>query len=157
VVEHPESHLVRKTFVLRKMDLPPEIFMTKRSLLRWFALSFGLISEKESRSTVIEVLDVLFSSIISKKQNPSTFDLQQAFLEKTGKKISEKLMRYHLNRLIKLNLIYRKLNRYYVNNNPYAEAGNLKESFSYWIKNPINEAMVDLENVLEKIQEGYKK
>ncbi len=157
MVEHPESQLVRKTFVLRKMDLPPEIFMTKRSLLRWFALSFGLISEKESRSTVIEVLDVLFSALISKKQNPSTFDLQQAFLEKTGKKISEKLMRYHLNRLIKLNLIYRKLNRYYVNNNPYAEAGNLKESFSYWIKNPINEAMVDLENVLEKIQEGYKK
>lgn len=157
MVEHPEAHLVRKTFILRKMDLPPEVLMTKRSLLRWFALSFGLISEKESRSTVIDVLDVLFAALISKKINPSTIDLQNAFFEKTSKKISEKLMRYHLNRLIKMNLLHRKRNKYYINNNPYAETGNLKESFSYWIKNPINEAMTDLENVLEKMQQNYTK
>ena len=69
----PESELVRKTFILKKMDLPPSVQLTKRSLIRWFALSFGLISEKESRDTVLNVLDALFHFLLYKKQNPSTF------------------------------------------------------------------------------------
>ena len=41
--ELPEAGLVRKTITLREMDLPPEVKLTKKSLLRWFALSTGLI------------------------------------------------------------------------------------------------------------------
>jgi hypothetical protein len=45
IMRHPESDFVRKTFTFRRMDLPPQVLLTKKSLLRWIALSMGLISE----------------------------------------------------------------------------------------------------------------
>ena len=155
--EFPESNLVRKTFIVRQMDLPPSVKLTKRSLLRWFALSFGLISSGESRSTVLLVLDALFSLLLTSKENPSTTDIQAFIKEKFQKKISEKLIRYHLNRLIDSGLVVRRKARYFINNNPYAEPNNLKESFVHWFKTPANTAMVDIENVLVSLSEAYKK
>src|SRR3989338_6446711 len=93
----PESEYVRKTFTIRQMDFPPEVSLTKRSLVRWFALSFGLISEKESRSTILDVLDALFSLQLSKKASPTTSELL-AHLRESQKKIDEKLLRYHVKR-----------------------------------------------------------
>ncbi len=155
-MEHPEASLVRKTFVFRQMDLPPSIVMTKRSLLRWFALSFGLISGGESRATVLNVLDALFYFLLSKKLAPSTLDIQQFLAEKYQQKVSEKLIRYHLNRLIELELLVRKNRKYSFNNHPYSEPHSLKDSFSHWIKQPVNNSMNDIEKVLEKIVESYK-
>ncbi len=155
--EFPESALVRKTFIIRQMDLPPSVKLTKRSLLRWFALSFGLISSGESRNTVLLVLDALFFLLLTSKSNPSTTDIQACIKEKHQKKISEKLIRYHLNRLIESGLLVRRKARYFINNNPYAEPNNLKESFSHWFKQPANTAMGDIENVLTHLSEAYKK
>ena len=154
--EFPESSLVRNSFTIRKMDLPPSVQLTKRSLLRWFALSFGLISEKESRSTVLSVLDALFYYLLAQQQNPSTIDLQNYIFEKKEKKISEKLIRYHLKKLIDINLLLRKSNRYYFNAPPYAEP-SLKESFSHWVKEPINSSLTDIETILLKINDNYQK
>ena len=152
----PESDLIRKTFTFRKMDLPPSVELTKRSMLRWFALSFGLISEQESRDTVLHVLDALFYFLLSKDRNPSTLDVQAYIAEKHSKKISEKLLRYHLNKLIVLELVSRKSNRYYLNNSPYAEPG-INESFKHWVKQPVNQTMDDIEAVLSKLADSYKK
>ncbi len=153
----PEAGLVRKSFTLRKMDLPPSVELTKRSMLRWFALSFGLISEQESRDTVFNVLDALFHFLLSKKQNPSTLDIQAYIDEKYHKKVSEKLLRYHVNKLIATELLQRKSNRYFLNNSPHAEPNMLVESFKHWVKAPVNETMDDVEKVLFKISESYKK
>jgi len=153
----PEAELVRKTFTIKKMDLPPSVQLTKRSLLRWFALSFGLLSGNESRDTVLNVLDALFHFLFEKKQNPSTLDLQAYIDGKFHRKISEKLLRYHLNRLIALELLQRKSNKYCLNNSPYGEPNNLVESFNYWVKKPVNEAMDDIAKVLSKIADSYGK
>ena len=157
MAEFPESELVRKTFILKKMDLPPSVQLTKRSLIRWFALSFGLISEKESRDTVLNVLDALFHFLLAKKQNPSTLDIQAYIDGKYHQKISEKLLRYHLNRLIAIELLQRKQNRYFLNNSPVSEPNNLVESFNFWVKKPVNESLNDIEKVLGKISNSYKK
>ncbi len=153
----PEAGLVRKTFTIKKMDLPPSIQLTKRSLLRWFALSFGLLSEQESRGTILNVLDALFHFLLNKKHNPTTLEIQAYIDKKYHKKISEKLLRYHLNKLIALDLLQRKSNRYFLNNNPYAEPNTLQESFNYWVKQPVNSAMDDIVTVLAKIADSYKK
>ncbi len=153
----PEAGLVRKTFVIKKMDLPPSVQLTKRSLLRWFALSFGLLSEQESRDTALNVLDALFHFLLAKKQRPTTAELQAYIDSRYHKKISEKLLRYHLNKLIDLELLQRKSNRYFINNSPYAEPDSLQESFSYWIKQPANAAMDDIAKVLAKLSDSYKK
>ncbi|MBI4052536.1 MAG: hypothetical protein HY394_00685 [Candidatus Diapherotrites archaeon] len=153
--EFPESALVRNSFTFRKMDLPPEVLLTKRSLLRWFCLSFGLISEKESRSTVLEVVDVLFDFLLAKKASPSTGDIQLEIKLRYNKEISEKLLRYHVNRLIDAGIVVRKKAKYHINNSPYGEQQNLKESFSHWVKKPVNETMDDIENVIAKLAESY--
>ncbi|MBN1941155.1 MAG: hypothetical protein JW772_03155 [Candidatus Diapherotrites archaeon] len=155
--EFPESGLVRKSYVIRQMDLPPSVKLTKRSLLRWFALSFGLISSGESRSTVLLVLEALFTLLLTSKKNPSTIEIQSFIKEKFQKKISEKLIRYHLNRLIDSGLLVRRKARYYLNNNPYAEPDNLHESFNHWIKQPVNNSMNDISEVLMKLTDAYRK
>jgi len=139
------------------MDLPPSVQLTKRSLLRWFALSFGLLSERETRDTVLNVLDALFHFLLAKKQNPTTLELQAYIGDKFHKKTGEKLLRYHLNRLIALELLQRKHNRYFLNNSPYSEPNSLVESFNHWIKKPVNESLDDIEKVLSKISTAYGK
>ena len=37
----PEAELVRSEFVIRQLDMPPSISLTKKSLLRWVALSLA--------------------------------------------------------------------------------------------------------------------
>lgn len=155
-VSFPESSFVRNTFTIRKMDLPPSVQMTKRSMLRWFALSFGLLSEQESRATVLDVLDALFYFLMNKQQNPSTKDIQTFILDKTNKTVSEKLIRYHLRRLMEVNILLRKSNRYHFNNSPTAEPNNLKESFSHWIKTPVNESLSSIEGMIDKISDSYR-
>ena len=139
------------------MDLPPSVQLTKRSMLRWFALSFGLISEQESRDTVLNVLDALFYLLITKKQSPTTLEIQAYISTKFHKNVSEKLLRYHLNRLIALELLQRKSNKYSLNNSPYAEPNNVVESFNHWVKQPANSAMDDIAKVLAKLADSYKK
>ncbi len=157
MAEFPESGLVRKTFTIRQMDLPPDVKLTRRSMLRWFALSFGLISEKESRDTVLNVLDALFSFLLEKHRAPSTKEIQKFISEKFQKRVSEKLLRYHLNKMIELGLIVRKKNKYELNHAPEGERGNISESFSYWIKMPINNSIENISSVLEQLKQSYGK
>ncbi|MFH1256380.1 MAG: hypothetical protein V1494_03740 [Candidatus Diapherotrites archaeon] len=154
--EFPESGLVRRTFIVREMDLPPNVLMTKRSLLRWFALASGMISEKESRSTVLDVIDSLLYFQFSKKKNPTTLEIQSYIKEKTRKAISEKLIRYHLRRLIDQNILLRKQKKYYFNPAPNAEPFDLKQSFNFWVKEHINKSFINLETVIEKLSDSYK-
>jgi len=155
--EFPESELVRRTFIIREMDLPPQVQLTRRSMLRWFALSFGLISEKESRSTVLEVLDALFHFQFQKRSDPTALEVIKYIKEKHSKVVSEKLLRYHLNRLIQLNLLQRKANHYSFNPSPYAERKDFKACFNYWVREHLEKSLKDLEFVAGKLQENYSK
>jgi len=155
--EFPESSLVRGVFVIREMDLPPQVLLTKRSLLRWFALASGLISEQESRSTVLEVLDALFYFQFQKRVDPTALEVIKYIREKHSKKVSEKLLRYHLNKLIALNLLRRKTRKYSFNPSPYAERKDLKASYNYWVREHLEKSLKDLEFAIGRLQESYSK
>jgi len=156
-VRHPESELVRKSFTFRKMDLPPQVLLTKKSLLRWTALSLGLISENESRSTLIEILDVFFFLVFSKKEKPSSKQIK-AFLEKNRSvHVSEKLVRYHLNRLCELGFISHEKGAYSLNPAPDAERDDLSAAFSYWYKRELEDSVSGLGKALSKLQSAYEK
>lgn len=157
VLEFPESALVRRSFIIREMDLPPAVQLTKRSLLRWFALAFGLISEKESRSTVLEVLDALFYLQLSKAIQPTVLEIQAFIKAKHKKEVSEKLLHYHLNRLIELNLVLRKKKKYFFNPSPYAEKTDLQAAFNYWVREHLDKSLKDLEFVVGKLASNYSK
>ncbi len=153
--EFPEAGLVRKTFTIRKMDFPPEVASTKRSLLRWFALSFGLISEKESRSTILDVLDGIFYFQLSKKYAPTTLELLSHFKE-SGKKIDEKLLRYHLKRLIDVGLLERRKGKLSFSVAPDAEKIDVVRGFSHNVASPIRESVEAIGVALEKISGKYR-
>lgn len=157
MVEMPESGLVRRTFTIREMDLPPEVKLTKRSLLRWFALSSGFISEKESRQTVLDILDALFYFQLELKDAPTTIDIQEHLKKKTGKTVSEKLIRYHLNRLIELNFLQRKKTKYCFNNAPESDKNDLRASFNHWVSKDILKTVNYIETVLDQLASHYKK
>lgn len=152
----PEAELVRKTYILREMDFPPTIKLTKRSCLRWFALSFGLISEKETRTTMLDVLDALLYYQVSKKHTPTTQEIQSFIAEKTGEKVSEKLLRYHLKRLLDLHFIKRQRKKYSFNPSPNSEKDDVIASFNFWISNHLQKHCTTIEGALGELTQLYK-
>ncbi len=155
-MEFPEAGLIRKTIVLRKLDLPPSVLLTKRSLLRWLALSFGLMSEKESRTTLLEILDALFYFLFKRKVNPSSAEIKKYLENEKHINISERLVRYHLNKLIELGVIARRNACYYINPAPNAEREDLVASADYYIKKEVEEWSNQVKQALEKFLEFYK-
>lgn len=154
----PESSLIRRTFTLREIDLPPQVSLTKRSLIRWFALAFGLISPNESRDSVLDVLDALFYFQFQRKIDPTVDDFPKYWKEKNAKEIiSEKLLRYHLNRLVKLNVLVRKNKHFRLNPAPYADQSSFAESFKHWVRESVEKSLKDLEWSCQKLQEMYSK
>lgn len=153
--EFPETGFIRRTYTVREMDFPPEVKLTKKSLLRWFALASGLISGKESRTTALDVLDALFYFQLKKKVNPTTLDIQKLIKDKKGKEVSEKLIRYHLNKLIEINFLRRKKNKYLFNNAPEAEPKDLKASYNHWITEHVSRTLKNTEKVLEQLSKKY--
>ncbi len=151
----PEADYVRKTFTIRKMDFPPEVALTKRSLLRWFALSFGLLSTNESRSTILDVLDGFFQFQVSKRHSPTTYELLSQ-LKEQGKKIDEKLLRYHLKRLIDVGLVERRKGKLSFVSAPDADQNDLVRGFNHHIGTPVNESVQGISTALEKLSEKYK-
>ncbi|HIP74157.1 MAG TPA: hypothetical protein EYH14_00700 [Euryarchaeota archaeon] len=100
---HPEAALVRREWVVRLLDLPPELLNRRRQLLRWVALSLGLISPGDERDAVIDVLDALFHYVHGRGVEPSA---QQVLVfvnrrrqERGEKPVVLEAVRYHLRRL----------------------------------------------------------
>jgi len=154
----PEAELIRKEYVIRQIDFPESVALTKKSLLRWCCLSLGLISPKETRDKGFLVFDALFTYLFTKKTTPSTLDIKSFIKEKNNVEMSEKLVRYHLNRVIDLGLIIRDGTHYKVNPSPSSEQReSLKESFLAWSKKNIETEMDKISLALEKMQKSYEK
>jgi hypothetical protein len=154
----PEAEYIRKEFVVRQMDLPDSVKLTRKSLLRWCCLSLGLISPNESRDKALLVYDALFVYLFKKKTSPTTLDIQAVIKEKSSVEMSEKLIRYHLNRLIDLGIIVRDKTKYRINPSPDSEKrGSISESFTAWVKEPAEKDLSKISFSLESLQNLYAK
>jgi len=153
----PEAELVRKEFLLRQLDMPPSVGLTKKSILRWVALSLGLISKNETRDKGFLALDALFYFLFTKKREPTTLDIQARIKDKNKIEMSEKLIRYHLNRVIELGIIKRNGLKYKVNSAPSSEKrDSLKESFEHWFVQDLIKQSAEISKALEKMQKSYE-
>ena len=153
----PEAELIRREFILRQIDFGSSVTLTKKSLLRWCCLSLGLISANETRDKGFLVFDALFTHLFTKKQAPTTLELRDFIKEKNTVDMSEKLIRYHLNRLIELGVIRRDGLTYTINPSPTSDSRNsLKESFNAWAKKQIEEELKTIADALEKLQKSYE-
>lgn len=153
----PEAELIRKEIILRQMDLPSSVMLTKKSLLRWCCLSLGLISPKETRDKGFLVFDALFTFLFTKKQSPTTLDIKAYIMEKNSVDMSEKLIRYHLNRVIELGFVRRDGLVYKINPSPSSEQrDSIKEAFNAWTKKILEEESKKISDAMEKLQKSYE-
>ena len=103
-MELPEAKLIRSEVLLRDMQLTDDVKMARKSLVRWLALSLGLITPKESRQSVLQLLEALLFYHLKENREPNYQDIQD-FLKTQNVEMNEKTVRYHLTQLKKSGVI----------------------------------------------------
>ncbi|MBI2079917.1 hypothetical protein HYT84_04065 [Candidatus Micrarchaeota archaeon] len=146
----PESKLVKSEITIRELALPEEVKLTRKSLIRWLALSMGLISPNESRRLLLDILEVLFYFHI-KKEAPTTKQIMDKITEFGGKKSTEKAVYYHLLKLKDGGFITRKKGQYYLGDGEWKQMNEVFRDFYNRQTTPafgkINEAFEKLDSV----------
>ena len=75
-LELNEAALIESEMTLRNLRLTAEVLETKRSAIRWLALSLGIINPGESRLGSLAVLDALVYFQFIKLTDPTVKDLE---------------------------------------------------------------------------------
>ena len=74
-MEVNESKLIERELTIRNLRMTKEVTETRRSLVRWLALSLGVISPGESRLSAVSVLDAILYFQFSERKDPSVEEL----------------------------------------------------------------------------------
>lgn len=114
-MEMPESKLIREECLIRNLQFSEDVKLTRKGLIRWLALSLGLISPNETRAGLLDVLEALLYFHFQRKNGGDDPNIHQ-LLEKIGEikkgRINPKAVRYHLLQLKKLGLIESRKRKY---------------------------------------------
>ncbi|MDE1865323.1 MAG: hypothetical protein KGH94_01630 [Candidatus Micrarchaeota archaeon] len=106
-----EAKLVERELTLRNLQMNREVMETRRSIVRWLALSIGVISPGESRLTAVSVLDALLYFSFKEKRDPDVPEMID-YITRSWGPINEKTLRYHLLQLKKMNIASNSGGRY---------------------------------------------
>jgi predicted transcriptional regulator len=143
----PEAELIKKEIVVRNMALSDEVRLTRKSLVRWIALSLGLISPNESRTILIDVLDVLLREF-SHGKRPAAREIHDKVQKMRKDAVSEKTVYYHLQRLSALGLIQREKGAYFITK----EKEPLKDSIKRVYSRELDEAFGKIGKALDSVE-----
>ncbi len=143
----PEAELIKKELVVRNMALTDEVRLTRKSLVRWIALSLGLISPNESRTILIDVLDVLLKEFAHGKK-PNTREIYEKVQKMRKDPVSEKTVYYHLQRLSTLGLIQREKGMYFISK----EKEGLRDSIKRIYSRELDEAFEKIGKALDSVE-----
>ncbi|VVB66162.1 Uncharacterised protein [Candidatus Gugararchaeum adminiculabundum] len=150
----PEAAYIRKENTVRDMQLPGDVLMTKRSIMRWLALALGLVSPKESRQLMLYVFESLVNFHL-KKKSPDIHEIVAQVKKSTGKKSSEneetltKAVRYHLNYLQKQGIIEREKGAYRFVVPSMSEDDDLASCLEQAYVNNVNSAFQKIKKALK--------
>ncbi len=147
----PESRLIRGELVIRDLSLPDEVLLARKSLVRWLALSLGMILPNESRILLLDVFDVLLD-FHSKGDSPTTRDVLARMEKVSGQEQNPKAVYYHLQRLMESGLLTRKKGRYYFGD---GEGQKLGAVFREAYLQRADKAFSNIDTVLDKLQKSY--
>jgi DNA-binding transcriptional ArsR family regulator len=151
----PETEFIEATYTIRKMRLPPEVKLTKQSLLRWLALSLGLLSEDETRQSVIPVMDAAFTLQL---RDRTEFELEDVilFLKKQEKEMPKKTVSYHLKKLQETGLLEKTGRRYRFVKDAYSSHLSLPSTFQETYTKNIQESTARVAKAFEEIHRIYE-
>jgi DNA-binding PadR family transcriptional regulator len=147
----PESKLIKSEIVIREMSLPQDVMLAKKSLVRWIALSLGLILPNESRTLLLDVLDSLIYFHV-KRENPTTQDILSRLKKQTKTEPNPKAVYYHLLKLKDAGILMRKKGRYSLSED---EGKSLPELFREIYLRKANSAFANLDSALKKLENSY--
>ncbi|MCL5117604.1 MAG: hypothetical protein M1124_02130 [Candidatus Marsarchaeota archaeon] len=120
-MELNESRLIENEMTIRLLRLTSESMETRRSIIRWLALSMGIVNPKESRLSAIAVFDSLLYFQFVLKKDPDVHEMTE-YINKAWEPINEKTLRYHLLQLKKMRIIKNSKAKYSLigSNNPHS-------------------------------------
>lgn len=147
----PEAKLINSEVVVRDMQLTDEVKMTRKSLLRWVALSMGLISPNESRDTVIMLFEALLHYSFRGKE-PDVHQIME-YVQKAGAKTGEKTVRYHLLQLKKRKLLESSGGKYRFVVPPDTGAKDVGESLEYAYVGQVNSSFGKVKQAVKRLKE----
>jgi hypothetical protein len=129
-MEVNESKLIERELTLRNLRITKEVVETRRSLIRWLALSLGVISPGESRLSAISVLDGVLYFQFNEKKDPTVEELM-AYIANAWGAMNEKTLRYHLLQLKKAGIVDNSKSKYFLT---MPEVGDRYDS-GLWVAN----------------------
>jgi uncharacterized protein YbdZ (MbtH family) len=106
-----EAQLIERELTLRSLRVTKEVMETRRSMVRWIALSIGVISPGESRLSALSVLDAMLHFQFVERRDPSVLDIA-AYISDHWSAMNEKTLRYHLLQLKRMNMVANSEGRY---------------------------------------------
>lgn len=152
-MEVNESKLIEHELTLRDLRVSKEVTETRRSIVRWLALTFGVISPGESRLSAVSVLDSLLYFQFTAKSDPSVEELN-SYISKSWGPINEKTLRYHLLQLKKSGIVSNEKGRYFLT----VPAMGEKYDAEAWLSNYIDSQVTPIrEKALTVIRELSKR
>ena len=108
----PESKYILNETVIRDLSLNDDVLVTKKSTIRWLALSLGLINPNESRKQVFDLLETLIDFHYDSVAPTTSQILEKMDIDPSSSN-RHKAIYYHLSRLQSSGLINRKKGKYY--------------------------------------------
>ena len=148
----PESKLIRSELTIRELALPEDVLLARKSLVRWVALSLGMIHPNESRRLLLDILEVLFEFHV-KNEQPTTRDIIARLGEMTKSEQNPKAVYYHLLRLKELGILSRKKGRYQLGD---GEKRSLRDIFREFYLKKADSAFGNIATALDKLENGYR-
>jgi hypothetical protein len=144
-----ESSLIRQEYIIRDMQLFSEVKLTRRGLVRYLALSLGLISPNETRTLLIDIFDALLKAHFASEEPDMNriMELVNQVREKDLPPAQIKAVRYHIHQLKEKGLLARKTGRYKFALAPMAEDTDLANAFEYLY-------LTNTKNAFEKVRKA---
>lgn len=147
----PESKLIKSELLLREMILNDDVKLARKSLLRWVALSLGMIMPNESRKLILDIFEALIYFHV-KKEQPTTAKIISKMEELTGKKQNPKAVYYHLLKLKESGIISRKKGNYFFGDGSEKKLSEILKEF-YFSK--AHSCFANISDALDKLEGSY--
>jgi repressor of nif and glnA expression len=147
----PESKSIKSELLLRDMSLSDDVKIARKSLIRWVALSLGLIMENESRRLVLDIIEALVY-FHAKKEQPTTAQIITKMEELTGKKQNPKAVYYHLLKLKEAGILSRKKGAYFFGDGSNRKLSEIMREH-YFSK--ANHCFVNISEALDRLEGSY--
>lgn len=112
-MEINESRLIERELTLRNLRITKEVVETRRSIIRWLALTLGVISPGESRLSALAVFDAVLYFQFKERKDPTVPEIAE-YINGSWSQINEKTLRYHLLQLKKSSIVSNSKGKYFL-------------------------------------------